>query len=403
MSRCGILVLTTTYPSHQGDWQGAFIHSLILAIRRKGFEVTVLAPSNGERYGNHTLDGVQVMRFGYFWPRSLERLTIGAGGIPENISKSFLAKFQIIPMTLLFIVRALILSKKADIIYSNWIGAGFVGAVAGTITGKPMVVSFRGDDGYLARDRTLWRLATKWVIKKSAYVTAVSSELINIMKGLGADPQRLSTPRFGVDSEIFYPNCEVRQNRGKLKIIFVGSLIPKKGLQDLIEAMTSPQFANTELIIVGDGYYGPELKKLANRKLNGRCVEWMGIVPPVKVGEVLRESDILVLPSYTEGSPNVIKEAMATALPVIGARVGGVPELVDHGRTGFLYEPGAIEELRDYLGKLVEDKDMRLQMGISSRRKLNEAGLDWDSTAEDFEKIFLSTLKKVHEKKRLHG
>jgi glycosyltransferase involved in cell wall biosynthesis len=343
------------------------------------------------------------MRFGYFWPRSLERLTIGAGGIPENISKSFLAKFQIIPMTLLFIVRALILSKKADIIYSNWIGAGFVGAVAGTITGKPMVVSFRGDDGYLARDRTLWRLATKWVIKKSAYVTAVSSELINIMKDLGADAQRLSTPRFGVDSEIFYPNCEVRQNRGKLKIIFVGSLIPKKGLQDLIEAMTSPQFANTELIIVGDGYYGPELKKLANRKLNGRCVEWMGIVPPVKVGEVLRESDILVLPSYTEGSPNVIKEAMATALPVIGARVGGVPELVDHGRTGFLYEPGAIEELRDYLGKLVEDKDMRLQMGISSRRKLNEAGLDWDSTAEDFEKIFLSTLKKVHEKKRLHG
>jgi glycosyltransferase involved in cell wall biosynthesis len=401
LARCGILVLTTTYPSHQGDWKGAFIHNLILAIKRKGFEVTVLAPSNGEGYGNSTIDGVQVIRFGYFWPRSLERLTVGAGGIPENISKSFLAKFQIIPMTLLFVVRALILSRKADIIYSNWIGAGFVGAIVGTITGKPTVVSFRGDDGYLARDRALWKIATKWVIKKSSYVTAVSSELIRIMKDLGADPQRLSVPRFGVDSQIFYPNCDVRKSRVNLKITFVGSLIPKKGLQDLIEAMTSPQFAKTELVVVGDGYYGTELKRLAGEKLKDRIVEWKGIISPIKVGEVLRESDILVLPSYTEGSPNVIKEAMATALPVIGSRIGGVPELVDHGRTGFLYEPGDIEELRKCLGKLVVNEDMRLKMGANARQRLNEAGLDWDSTAEDFEKIFLATLEKVHEKKRL--
>jgi len=403
LARCGILVLTTTYPTHQGDWKGAFIHNLILAIQRKGFEVTVLAPSNGDGYGNFTIDGVQVIRFGYFWPRSLECLTTGAGGIPENISKSFLAKFQVVPMTLLFILRSLILSRKADIIYSNWIGAGFVGAIAGTITGKPNVVSFRGDDGYLARDRRLWKIATKWVIKKSSYVTAVSSELITIMKDLGADPQRLSVPRFGVDSEIFYPHCDLRQSTRSLKIVFVGSLIPKKGLQDLIEAMSSPLFTNTALVVVGDGYYGTELKRLAGEKLKDRSVEWKGIIPPIKVGEVLRESDILVLPSYTEGSPNVIKEAMATALPVIGSRVGGVPELVDHGRTGFLYEPGDIEELRGCLGKLVENEEMRFQMGSSARQKLNEAGLDWDSTAEDFEKIFLAALARVHERGRLHG
>ena len=141
-----------------------------------------------------------------------------------------------------------------------------------------------------------------------------------------------------------------------------------------------------------------ELKRLAGEKLKDRSVEWKGIISPIKVGEVLRESDILVLPSYTEGSPNVIKEAMATAMPVIGSRVGGVPELVDHGRTGFLYEPGDIEELRKCLGKLVVNEDIRRQMGANARQKLNEAGLDWDSTAEDFEKIFLATLEKVHEK-----
>lgn len=403
MAPARILVLTTTYPSHQDDWSGAFIHNLILAIRKKGFDVRVLAPSNGEFYGHQILDGVQVVRFGYFWPRTLERLTIGAGGIPENISKSPLAKFQIVPMMLIFLLRALFASRHADIIYANWTGAGLVGAIVSRLSGKPMIVSFRGDDGYLARDRLLWRFVTQWIIRQSLAVTAVSSELLEIMRDLGAESTKLSLPRFGVDTRLFYPGRKNRKTEGSLQIIFVGSLIPKKGLQDLIEALAEPVFLKVSLTIVGDGYYADDLKKLARDRLSDIQVTWIGIAPPRVVAELMRESDILVLPSYTEGSPNVIKEAMACSLPVIGTRVGGVPDLVINGETGFLYEPGDVSALQECLLKLMISEETRSEMGRLARNKLDQAGLNWDATASDFEAIFLRALDEAHEKTHLHG
>ncbi len=393
MSPAKILVLTTTYPANETDWSGAFIHSLVLAIQRRGFEVEVIAPSNGQSYGPQFIDGVRVSRFAYFWPRSLERLTKGAGGIPENMSKSILAKFQIAPMMVIFVLRTLIAVRRFDVIYANWIGAGLVGALVSRISGKPMVVSFRGDDGYLARDNRLWRMFTKWVLRQSSFVTTVSSELLKIMRDLGADPARLTLPRFGVDTKVFCPVPRTENSDGRVRIIFVGSLIPKKGLQDLINAMGNPEFRNTSLTIVGDGYYSENLKDLAREKLKNHCeIFWKGITPPREVAKLMRQSDILVLPSYTEGSPNVVKEAMASGLPVIGTRVGGVPDLISHGKTGLLYEPGDVEALRECLFKLVKDENMRVEMGRLSKKKLDQGALNWDTTAADFESIFLRVI-----------
>ena len=386
-------MLTTTYPANETDWSGAFIHSLVLAIQRRGFEVEVIAPSNGQSYGPQFINGVHVSRFAYFWPRSLERLTKGAGGIPENMSKSILAKFQIAPMMVIFVLRTLIAVRRFDVIYANWIGAGLVGALVSRISGKPMVVSFRGDDGYLARDNRLWRMFTKWVLRQSSFVTTVSSELLKIMRDLGADPARSTLPRFGVDTKVFYPAPRTENSDGRVRIIFVGSLIPKKGLQDLINAMGNPEFRNTSLTIVGDGYYSENLKDLAREKLKNHCeIFWKGITPPREVAKLMRQSDILVLPSYTEGSPNVVKEAMASGLPVIGTRVGGVPDLVSHGKTGLLYEPGDVEALRECLFKLVKDGNMRVEMGRLSKKKLDQGALNWDTTAADFESIFLRVI-----------
>ncbi|MGC8605503.1 MAG: glycosyltransferase [Desulfomonilaceae bacterium] len=390
-----ILVLTTTYPTHENDWAGAFIQSLLLAIRKKGFEIEVVAPSNGQSYGNQDIHGIKVQRFGYFWPRYMECLTEGAGGIPENISKSFFAKIQVIPMMVLFVIKAFLAARRADIIYANWTGAGLVGAIISRVLGKPMVVSFRGDDGYLARDNCFWRIITKLVVKQAYFVTAVNSELLKIMKDLGVDTLKLELPRFGVDTAVFSPSARNENVNGPVKIIFVGSLIPKKGLQDLIQALADPEFRNISLIIVGDGYYSDNLKNLAREKL-GHCeVIWKGITPPKEVALLMRQSDILVLPSYTEGSPNVVKEAMATGLPVIGTRVGGVPDLVTHEETGLLYNPGDIGALRNCLLRLVRNANMRTKMGSLSKKKLDQAGLNWDTTAADFERIFLRAIRRA--------
>ncbi|MDQ7783794.1 MAG: glycosyltransferase family 4 protein, partial [Desulfomonilaceae bacterium] len=91
---------------------------------------------------------------------------------------------------------------------------------------------------------------------------------------------------------------------------------------------------------------------------------------------------------FTEGSPNVIKEAMASGLPVLASTVGGIPDLVTHGETGLLFEPGDVSGLRESLALLVTDKSLRTRMGVAGSAFVRTAGLNWDATAEDFDRIF---------------
>src|SRR5208337_2210139 len=175
-----VLVLTTSYPSHEEDPSGVFIAKLLAAIRRRGYSVKVVAPSDGTFYGHRNIGGIETVRFGYFWPRSLERLTRGAGGIPENMNHSLLARLQLFPMMIGFFFVSVAQSRGADIVYANWLGAGIIGALVNLFTRKPLVVSFRGDDGYLARDRFIWRTLTKWVVGRASMVAPVSGELLAI-------------------------------------------------------------------------------------------------------------------------------------------------------------------------------------------------------------------------------
>ncbi len=387
-----VLVLTTSFPSDENDWSGIFIAKLLQAMSRRGHRLLVVAPSDGVFHGRRVVHGIETVRFGYFRPRSLERLTRGGGGIPENLSKSLLAKLQIVPMMLVFAAVALRHARDADVVYANWLGAGVVGALVNALTGKRLIVSFRGDDGYLARDRVIWRVFTKWVIRRSAAVTPVSTELKDIMHTLGTPECKLELPRFGVDTDMFRPAEISGKVKRTVRLLYVGALVPKKGLQTLFEALADPAFRDVNLLVVGAGYYASELKAMCNNVGLGERTRWTGSLPPADVAEIMRSSDILCLPSFTEGSPNVIKEAMASGLPVLATRVGGIPDLVNHGKTGLLFEPGNVRNLRQCLKELVQDPSLRASMGEAGLACLRKSGLNWDATAEDFDRIFRRVL-----------
>jgi len=353
-----------------------------------------VAPAAGSFHGRAILHGMETLRFGYFWPHSLEKLTTGAGGIPENLTKSWLAKIQVAPMMLAFVLRSLYAARGADIIYANWLGAGLVGAILKTLTGKPLVVSFRGDDGYLARDRFLWRILTKWVTKKADMVAPVSVELAKIMCDLGTPPDKCHVPLFGVDTDMFHPSAtRAKESRG-LRLIFVGALVPKKGLQVLLEALAHPAFSKVYLTVVGDGYYAPELKTICEQMGLKDRTEWTGLLPQSEVAQLMGASHALCLPSFTEGSPNVIKEAMATGIPVVASRVGGIPETVCEGETALLFQPGNVDELRKCLLHFVTNPDMIVKMGNAGRDLLMREQMSWDSTAAEFDKIFHRVVEK---------
>jgi glycosyltransferase involved in cell wall biosynthesis len=291
-------------------------------------------------------------------------------------------------MMLAFVLRSVSAARGVDIIYANWLGAGLVGALLKTITGKPLVVSFRGDDGYLARDRLLWRVLTKWVIRRADMVAPVSAELEKIMYDLGTPVEKCHLPRFGVDTEMFHPSADPVRKPDELRLIFVGALVPKKGLQVLLEALAHPEFSRVHLTVVGDGYYAPELKSICAQIGFRDRTEWTGMLPHDEVAQLMRASHVLCLPSFTEGSPNVIKEAMATGIPVVASRVGGIPETVREGETAFLFQPGDVEELRQRLLQFVNDPEMIERMGTAGRELLMREQLSWDSTAAEFDMIF---------------
>jgi glycosyltransferase involved in cell wall biosynthesis len=384
-----VLVLTTSYPSDERDPSGIFIAKLLAAIRRRGYAITVVAPSNGVFHGRRVLDGIETVRFGYFWPRSLEKLTKGGGGIPENMAESLLARIQVVPMMLAFVLVTLREMRHADMVYANWLGAGIVGAVANLFTGKPLVVSFRGDDGYLARDRRVWRVLTRWVTDRASMIAPVSGELMHIIRQLGVPETKCHLPRFGVDTDMFHPAPAVAQAEGEeIRLLFVGSLIKRKGLHDLLEALSDQALSQVRLTVVGEGPHAVTLAETADRLgLKGR-IAWKGTLPPAEVARLMRSADMLCLPSYMEGRPNVVNEAMASGLPVIVTRIGGVPDMVREGETALLFEPGDVEGLRECLRRLTASRDLREKMGKAGYDFLMRAGVSWDATAEEFDAIF---------------
>jgi hypothetical protein len=130
-------------------------------------------------------------------------------------------------MMLAFLYVALREVRGSDVVYANWLGAGIIGALVNLFTRKPLIVTFRGDDGYLARDRLFWRVLTKWVARRSTIVAPVSGELMKIMLELGL-PRKCHLPQFGVDTATFHPpeKCGPLEKRFGF---FVGSLIRGKG------------------------------------------------------------------------------------------------------------------------------------------------------------------------------
>jgi glycosyltransferase involved in cell wall biosynthesis len=389
-----ILVLTTSYPSHDDDPSSVFIAKLLAAVSEHGYEFKVVGPSDGTFHGRRRVRGIETVRFGYFWPRSLEKLTRGGGGIPENLSQSLLARFQLVPMMLAFFFVALWEGRRSDLIYANWLGAGVIGALLGFVTGKPLVVSYRGDDGYLARERFAWWVLGRIVSDRAAVVAPVSGELMRIFIDFGVPEEKCRLPRFGVDREMFHPAEHRPAPGGRVRLLFVGSLIPRKGLQDLLEALATSELEHVDLVVVGEGYYRPDLEAMCERFGLQDRTEWMGVLPQVDVALTMRAVDLFCLPSHMEGRPNVVNEAMASGLAVISTRVGGIPDMIKEGETGLLFDAGNVGQLRHCLVALASDPELRERMGLAGREFLDSSGVSWEATAEDFDEIFSKLLER---------
>jgi glycosyltransferase involved in cell wall biosynthesis len=200
--------------------------------------------------------------------------------------------------------------------------------------------------------RWLMRRTARFALQHADLLRAISNSTRNQLETWSLGKPIVQFPTW-TDIEVFLKAGESNGTRGPV-ILYAGVLIPRKGVHHLLRAFAKvvQEFPEARLEIVGrdeNPEYAEQLcQEVVRLGLHGR-VSFVGEVPQVELADRMRRACVFVLPSLSEGLGRVVVEAMATGTPVIGTRVGGIPEMVQEGWTGFLVPPGDEEALAERL------------------------------------------------------
>jgi glycosyltransferase involved in cell wall biosynthesis len=176
-----------------------------------------------------------------------------------------------------------------------------------------------------------------------------------------------------VDLDRFSPR-EPTATGDLLSVLTVAQLVPRKGIDVLLEAVAQLRDRGiaVEAMVVGEGAERHNLEAHACELGVGDIVTFAGAIGQDRIAEYYARADVFCLPSFAEGIPIVLMEAMAREVPVVATAIMGVPELVLHGRTGLLVPPARADELAAALENLSRDPVLREELGRAGRERVAE-------------------------------
>lgn len=197
------------------------------------------------------------------------------------------------------------------------------------------------------------------------------------------------------NNSIKIPIETVKQEEKRVEFLFLGVLIKRKGVQDLLEAINNINLTdrnvfekyNVKFNIGGDGIYSEKLKQYVKDNNIAKYVRFLGWLDDKKKNEELQKNHIFVLPSYNEGLPIAILEALSYGMPIISTNVGSIEECVCNEVNGYIFEPGDVKYLSEIIKKIILDNDKRIIMGKESK---NIAYKKFD------EKLYMDKLKDLY-------
>ena len=320
-----VLVLTTSYPRHEGDFAGRFLADTIERLEARGVEVDLLAPGRGYR------------DFG---------LAYG-----EGMSRNLRRRPWAVPPLLISMTRAARrAARRADVVHAHWLPTGFPAA----LSGKPFVLTLHGTDVELARHGPP---VARRIVRRAAVVIGVSRALTDAARDLGARDARF------VPNGVAVPD-RVAAEAEPAEVLFAGRLSPEKGIEDLLAVADG-----LHLVVAGDGPLRPQVPQA------------LGMLPRERLYERLDRAAVVVFPSRRDGFPVACAEAMAHGRAVVATAVGGLPDMVVDGETGLLVPPGEPAALRAAVDRLLADPELRARLGAAARERI--AGLcGWDRVVD---------------------
>lgn len=265
--------------------------------------------------------------------------------------------------------------ENVSLIHAHEFRANVFGALVAKLCGIPLVGTVHGKNYY--PDHVKRRVAYRWA-SRTTHMVAVSHDLQRFLEErIGISHDRITVIHNGVDMVQERSSDQIRQLRSEFGIGkdtfllgIVGSLYPVKGHAYLFKALGSvlAHYPETRLFVIGQGELEQALKQqVANLGIE-KAVSFLGLRNDVP--RLLPAFDLFVLPSLSEGLSVALLEAMAAGVPVLASKVGGSPEIVIDGETGYLVPPERPEELSDRILKLVGNRDLARSFGERGRERV---------------------------------
>lgn len=383
-----ILVITSTYPRHENDYAVPWMREIHRQLVEQGHEIEVMAPSfKGLR--SHILDGIKVMRFRYA-PACVETLTHEEGAT-YKVRKPFM-QLLAIPYIIMGCLMAgwMALRGKYDVVHVHWpFPHGLMGQVARLVSGSPLVIMSHGAEFALARRK-------KWIIpflrqslRAADLRIANSSDTASMVSKCSGESCHVLPYGTTVSA------AEVVAEPNEIpRVLFTGRLIERKGLEYLLQAV--PQVLKkvpAQFVITGDGDQREKLEAMRDEMGLQNNVEFLGFVSTEVLSQEYSKCDVWVNPGIidswgdAEGLGVGSIEAYSYFKPVVASAVGGIPDTIRDGETGYLVPQKDPNALAEAIGDLLANPAKREKFGRAGF-KFAQTKFGWPRIVRDLEQLY---------------
>ncbi|QPJ60981.1 MAG: glycosyltransferase family 4 protein [Candidatus Nitronauta litoralis] len=396
-----ILLFTSTFPKSADDpLTPRFVYHLGRELTQH-HNVHVLAPHTEGAALEENLDGMQVIRFRYAFPDSSQRLAYGTG-MTNNLREHPTAWLQV-PSFFYYQRRALlgIVERfNIDVVNSHWmVPQGLVAAWSLNSPDVKHVLTVHSAGLFLLRRIPLGKRFARHILKHTDALYIVSENNHRMLEDLVRRPVKATIAPMGIHTEYYRQGGDPAELKQKLNlpqegpiILFVGKLSRIKGVRFLLQAWPEvlKQFPAATLVIVGSGPEEAALKEAAGKLEEASRIRFVGQKNQEAVRDYLKVCDAVVIPSIqdtngqVEGFPVVMLEALASGNPVVGTRLGGIPECIVDGENGYTVEPENPNAIAEGILKILQRGPQTFSEGAMASVKR----FDWQTISEDYSKTF---------------
>ncbi|MCB9094319.1 MAG: glycosyltransferase family 4 protein [Halobacteriovoraceae bacterium] len=380
MKKLKILFLTTSFPRKSGDVAGVFVQKLAEELGQN-VDLEILLPSDSEiqrkQSENYTLTPIR-----YCPLESSETFFYRAGGIPEALKKS---PFQVIKLALFMVSAGIVTFIKArnkDIIHINWLTNGLLGILPKWVWRKKLCLTLRGSDIQRMRNNKVDHTIAKIILKFTDALVSVNKDNIQIIK---EEFPWFKGKILYIPNGVSFADDQKESQipvQGTFRVLFVGNLIRSKGILKIFEVFERlrSQYDSLVFYFIGEGELKPLVLEYQEKyPANIVCI---GNLSNKEVLAFMKKCSLLVLPSESEGRPNVVLEAMANKLPVLASDLPGIAEVITHKMSGLLFSPEDTVKFEELLRFSIENPTEIKQYAENARAFIDAQQLTWEMCAK---------------------